>query len=216
MFTFFDAGLPAIVARNMMMESKTDSVVLPLVARTVQTANSALIASNSEGADLLILAMDNDRCAEVLDNSSYEHVKVPVFTMIDSLVEGTPFTAATKFLQSGASGLVISLEDINLFSDDALDQLLTGYKMNRMMQSELQSSNRHEMDLSKRFNGRNEVSGFTTIEDKEKQLIEVEKLVLLEAIAVIRKAAPLVVFYSILALRSQMCPSDDFDDFLES
>lgn len=180
-----------------MMESKTESVVLPLVGRTVQTVNSALIASNSEGADFLILVMDRDRYAEVLDNSAYQHVKVPIFTMIASLGEGPLFAAATKFLQSGASGLVISLEDIKLFSDDALDQLLTGYKMNRLMQSELQISNKHEMNLNDGFNGRNEVSGFTKIEDKEKQFIEVEKLVLLEAISVIRKAAPLVIFYSI-------------------
>eukprot|EP00268_Persea_americana_P058683 TRINITY_DN7126_c0_g1_i7.p1 TRINITY_DN7126_c0_g1~~TRINITY_DN7126_c0_g1_i7.p1 ORF type:complete len:845 (-),score=168.11 TRINITY_DN7126_c0_g1_i7:738-3128(-) len=193
-----DQGLPAIVARNMMMESKTESVVLPLVGRTVQTANSALIASNSEGADFLILAMDRDRYAEVLGNSAYRHVKVPIFTMIASLGEGPLFAAATKSLQSGASGLVISLEDIKLFRDDTLDQLLTGYKMNRLMQSELQISNNHEMNLNDGFNGRNGVSGFTKIEDKEKQFIEVEKLVLLEAIAVIRKAAPLMEEVSLL------------------
>ncbi|KAJ6352427.1 hypothetical protein OIU76_001622 [Salix suchowensis] len=52
-----DQGLPSIVARNMMMGSRTESVVLPLVARIVQTPNAALNASNSEGADFLIYAL---------------------------------------------------------------------------------------------------------------------------------------------------------------
>ncbi|KAJ6709047.1 TRANSMEMBRANE GTPASE FZO [Salix koriyanagi] len=43
-----DQGLPSIVARNMLMGSKSESVVVPLVARIVQTPNAALNASNSE------------------------------------------------------------------------------------------------------------------------------------------------------------------------
>uniref|UniRef100_A0A6N2KLY5 Uncharacterized protein n=1 Tax=Salix viminalis TaxID=40686 RepID=A0A6N2KLY5_SALVM len=49
-----DQGLPSIVAKNMLMGSKSGPVVLPLVARIVQTPNAALNASNSEGADFLI------------------------------------------------------------------------------------------------------------------------------------------------------------------
>ena len=47
-------GLPTIVARSTMMASKSDSVVLPLVARYVQDIDGAINASNSEGADFLI------------------------------------------------------------------------------------------------------------------------------------------------------------------
>ncbi|KAJ6405619.1 hypothetical protein OIU84_013556 [Salix udensis] len=47
-----DQGLPSIVARNMLMGSKSGPVVLPLVARIVQTPNAALNASNSEDKNL--------------------------------------------------------------------------------------------------------------------------------------------------------------------
>ncbi|KAI3764064.1 hypothetical protein L2E82_14064 [Cichorium intybus] len=49
-----DQGLPAIVARNTIMDSKSDSVFLPLVGRKVQTSDAAMNASSFEGADFLI------------------------------------------------------------------------------------------------------------------------------------------------------------------
>jgi len=49
-----DQGLPTVVARNTMLGSNTELVLLPLVARFVQTVDAAVNASKSEGADFLI------------------------------------------------------------------------------------------------------------------------------------------------------------------
>lgn len=192
-----DKGLPAIVARNMLMESKTESVVLPLVARTVQTTKSALSASNSEGADFLILTMDKEKYAEVLVNSVYQHVKVPVFARINFPGEGMFLSA--EILQSGSSGLVISLEDLKLVGDDILNQWFSNtYKM-KTRQGEPQSSNEHGMtEMGKRLYGEKGVSGSSKVEDKENLFIEAEKLVLLEAISLIRKAVPRMEEVSLL------------------
>ncbi|KAF9606424.1 hypothetical protein IFM89_025113 [Coptis chinensis] len=193
-----DQGLPALVARNMMMESKSKSVVLPLVARAVQTANAALSASNSEGADFLIYGVDREKYAEVLLHSVIQSIKVPVFTTISLESEEAPYTQASKLLQSGASGLVISLENLKLFTDDSLRGLFSVVNvMNKSTQTEkLQSINKLDMDL-KIHDGKG-VAGFIKLEDREKQFIEMEKLILLEAISVIRKAAPVMDEVSLL------------------
>ncbi|XP_077247491.1 FZO-like protein isoform X2 [Tasmannia lanceolata] len=195
-----DQGLPAIVARNMMMESKSDSKFLPLVARTVQTPHSALSASGSEGADFLVLGIDGEKCAEVLVKSVCQQVKVPVFAMIDLLGELTDFTAASNLLHSGASGLVIRLKSMKMFSDDILSKLFyTVFVMNKRAQGEFQTSKeRGIMDLDKEFYVRNGVTRLTKLEDKEKKLIEAQRVFLLDAIAVIRKAAPLMDEVSLL------------------
>ncbi|KAJ6352428.1 hypothetical protein OIU76_001623 [Salix suchowensis] len=67
---------------------------------------------------------------------------------------------ASKLLKSGASGLVLSLEELRLLSDDALSQMFD--------------------------------TAFVKLEDREKQLIEKERSILLEAIDVIQKANPLM------------------------
>ncbi|XP_058082986.1 probable transmembrane GTPase FZO-like, chloroplastic isoform X2 [Magnolia sinica] len=195
-----DKGLPTIVARNMMMESKSDSVILPLVARIVQTANSALNASSSEGADFLILGIDREKHAEALVSSVCQHVKVPVFTMTDLIEEGVPSALASKLLQSGASGMVVCLKDIKLLTDDILSKMFSiVYAMNRRTQDEFQSSNESGiMDVERGLNGKRGMAGFTQVEDKEKQFIEAERLVLREAISVICKAAPQMEEVSLL------------------
>ncbi|GKU86600.1 hypothetical protein SLEP1_g1107 [Rubroshorea leprosula] len=84
-----------------MMGSKSESVVLPLVARKVKNASAAMNASNSEGL--------------------------------------------SEFLKSGASGLVVSLEDLKLFSDP-LSQLLYNVSVtNEKPEDELQSFNMSKM-----------------------------------------------------------------------
>ncbi|KAJ4968941.1 hypothetical protein NE237_015642 [Protea cynaroides] len=189
-----DQGLPPIVARNMMVQSKSQSIILPLVARNVQTASAALSASSSEGADCLLYDADGTNHVEVLVNSVLKNVKVPVFTTIALLGQGTLLAEASKLFHSGASGLVISLEDMKLFSDDTLSKLFdTECVMKRRAQHEIQSFMKLEKgDVDERFNGKKGYAGFTTLEDREKTFIERERQVLLEATAVIRKAAPLM------------------------
>ncbi|KAK9139747.1 hypothetical protein Scep_009428 [Stephania cephalantha] len=191
-----DQGLPAVVARNMMMESKSDYVVLPIVARKVQTENAALIASNSEGADFLIYSSDKKEHAEVHVSSLAQNVKIPVFSTVALLREDAPFSEASKSLQSGASGLVVGLEDVKLFSNDALSKLFLNVNV-RSIISKDENKNSYKFD-KKRSHGKKGFAGFIQLEDREKQLIEVERMVLLEAISVMQKAAPLMEEVSIL------------------
>ncbi|KAL5701788.1 hypothetical protein ACHQM5_027090 [Ranunculus cassubicifolius] len=192
-----DQGLPAIVARNMMMESKSKSVVLPLVARTVGTAEAALSASNSEGADFLVYSGEREEYAEVLLNSVVQRIKIPVFTSINLERDDTLLTRATELLKSGASGLVVSLESMKMFSDDSLSKLFSVVNlMENSTPGEFQSFNKYGLD--KDFHGKNGAAGFIRLDDREKQFIEMEKLVLEQAISVIRKAAPLMDEVSLL------------------
>ena len=189
-------GLPTIVARNTMMDSRSDSVVLPLVARNVQTSDAALNASNSEGADFLIYWIDGKKHAEEPLISVRESVKVPIFVTIPSLGFDTLFNEAGKYLKSGASGLVVSLEESKLFTDEVLSKLFhTVHPSNRRNVEKFQGSGKLEMlDVDNGFPGKKGVAGFSKLEDRECQLLETEKLVLLEVIDVFREAAPLVIF----------------------
>ncbi|XP_057484271.1 probable transmembrane GTPase FZO-like, chloroplastic isoform X1 [Actinidia eriantha] len=195
-----DQGLPTIVARNTMMDSRSDSVVLPLVARNVQTSDAALNASNSEGADFLIYGIAGEKHAEEPLSSVRESVKVPIFVTIPSLGFDTLFNEAGKYLKSGASGLVVSLEESKLFTDEVLSKLFhTVHPSNKRYVEKFQGSGKLEMlDVDNGFPGKKGVAGFSKLEDRERQLLETEKLVLLEVIDVFREAAPLMEEVSLL------------------
>lgn len=189
-----DQGLPALVARNMMMGSRTESVVLPLVARIVQTPNAALNASNSEGADFLIYVHGPEEDFDVEMSPGFGNVKIPIFVLNASRGEATLSVGASKFLKTGASGLVLSLEDLRLFSDDALSQMFdTLSATGKNFQDDLESfSKLKSMDMENDIHEKTTVAGFVKLEDREKQLIEKERSILLEAIDVIQKASPLM------------------------
>lgn len=187
-------GLPAIVARNTMMDSKSDAVFLPLVARNVQTLDAALNASNSEGADFLIYSIGQEKQVDVVPNSLFRNVKIPIFVMFTSDGEDLLLTEASKLLKSGASGLVSTLKGFEMFSDDTLSKLFDyEYTPSLRTRDELDNLNNLEfldVDIPEEIG----VAGFIKLEDREKQFIDREKSILLKAINVIRKAAPLVIF----------------------
>jgi len=188
-------GLPAIVARNTMIDSKSESVILPLVARNVQTANAALNASNSEGADFLIYDISGEKHVDVAVKSVFENVKIPIFVVFPSCGEETLFTEASNLFKLGASGLVISLEGLGLFGDDVLRKLFTTVYVNKRTQYEVESSIKLKLfNMDNGVYGEKRVTGFVKLEDREKQIIETERTVLLEAINVIQK----VILYMIL------------------
>ncbi|CAK7346601.1 unnamed protein product [Dovyalis caffra] len=195
-----DQGLPAIVARDMMMGSQSESVVLPLVARIVQTPNAALNASNSEGADFLIYDLGPEKDFDVEMSSGFGNVKIPIFVLCASCGEAKLSMEASKFLKSGASGLVLSFEDLRLFSNDALSQMFdTASATDKKSQDELESfSKLKSLDMEKGILEKTMVAGFVKLEDREKQLIEKEKSILLEAIDVIQEATPLMGELSLL------------------
>ncbi|PON55284.1 Thiamine phosphate synthase [Parasponia andersonii] len=196
-----DQGLPVIVARNTMMDSKSDSVVLPLVARNVQTVDAALNASKSEGADFLIYSIGEEENVDVVLNSIRENVKIPIFVVFSSYGEEVLANEASKFLKSGASGLVTSVNDFAKFSDDALNNLLNdAYTLNIRTQDEFDNLNENKLlNGDNGFEAEERVAGFIKLEDREKQFIERERSVLLKAIKVIQKAAPLMEEVSLLS-----------------
>lgn len=194
-----DQGLPAIVARNTMMDSKSDSVFLPLVARTVQSSDSALNASSSEGADFLIYDLGQEEHANTAMKAVYENVKIPIFVVNNnSQAEVPSYTELTKIFKSGASGVVLSLEDLRLITDDVLSQFFNiVYTTNNKRQDE--SIDELEMaEINRGSHQKVGVAGFIKVEDREKQLIEKERSVLTEAINVFQKAAPLMEEISLL------------------
>ncbi|AES60902.1 probable transmembrane GTPase FZO-like, chloroplastic [Medicago truncatula] len=185
-----DQGLPTVVARNTMLGSNSELVVLPLVARFVQTVDAAVNASKSEGADFLIygggggdLELLNQEIGNVVDN-----VKIPIFASF--MGKNLSYGEASSLLASGASGFVTSLESFGLFDDDFQRTL---------------DDRRDKIDDDKLVNESNGlqsitevVGGFVKLEDREKRLIEMERSVLNEAIEVIKKAAPLMEEVSLL------------------
>ncbi|CAN6452867.1 unnamed protein product [Victoria cruziana] len=194
-----DQGLPAIVARNMMMVSKSTSVVLPLVARTVDTPKSALSASSVEGADFLVFTTNNEEDAEIMASSVCQNVKVPVFMVINFPLGEALFSAAPKVLQAGASGLVISSMDMKYFNDEAFLQLLsTVHSMRKENEDELHGSRKALDAVEKAGKSSKSLDVFQKLNGREKHLIEAERPVLKEAISVVRKAAPLMEEVSLL------------------
>lgn len=195
-----DQDLPAIVARNTMMDSKSeDLVVLPLVARIVQTPAAAVDASNSEGADFLIYEVGVNSKPEELVISVFERVKIPVFVMIGSLGDRKLFNEASNLLESGASGLVISMEDLRSVSDDDFGKLFySPSALKKKSEEKSQSNSQLNSDLGNGFPGRKGVAGFIDLRDREEKLLENERLVLCDAINVIEKAAPMMEEISLL------------------
>ncbi|MCE0481808.1 hypothetical protein HAX54_039880 [Datura stramonium] len=196
-----DQDLPAIVARNTMMDSKSEeSVVLPLVARIVQTPTAAVAASNSEGADFLIYEVGGNSEPEELVSSVFEQVKIPVFVTIGSLGDRKLFNEASNLLESGASGIVISLEDLRSVSDDDFGKLFySAYALKKKTEEKSQSNSQLKVsDLGNGFPSRKGVAGFIDLRDREKQLLEKERLILRETVNVIEKAAPMMEEISLL------------------
>ncbi|XAR58541.1 Dynamin GTPase [Bertholletia excelsa] len=195
-----DQGLPAIVARNTMIGSKSASVVLPLVARNVQDSDAALNASNSEGADFLLYRIDGKRQVEEFASSVFKSVKVPIFFMISLVGFDALLDKAEKLLKSGASGLVLSLEELKLFSDEVQSKLFynTNLSSTRGREELLTDDELKVLDIDNGFPERKGAAGFVKLEDRERQLIETEKLLLLEVINVIQEAEPRMEEVSLL------------------
>lgn len=117
-----DEGLPAVVARSMMQNVSPENPLLPLVARSVSSAQSALVATTSEGADLLILQAPDEGDTKIIISSVCERVSIPIFSQesVGSLIsilkaERTAFPS----LEAGASGLMYNGIDLkSLAADD--------------------------------------------------------------------------------------------------
>ncbi|KAL1329623.1 hypothetical protein HN51_046798 [Arachis hypogaea] len=197
-----DKGLPTVVARNTMLDSKSESVVLPLVARIVQTIDAAVNATKSEGADFLIYGSVDPKDLSKEVNSVRENVKIPIFVSWNLHGDRMSYAEASSLLASGGSGFVTTLEGFSLLEDDFLRKLFDMQYANDKITLDGVSGilNKHTLsNVDTDLHSEAEVvAGFIKLEDKEKQLIETEKLVLNEAIEVIKKAAPLMEEVSLL------------------
>ncbi|XP_050363096.1 probable transmembrane GTPase FZO-like, chloroplastic [Argentina anserina] len=191
-----DQGLPTIVARSTMMASKSDSVVLPLVARNVQDVDAGVNASSSEGADFLIYSDGGEENVPAVLSSLFENVKIPIFVTIS--LKSKLFTEVLGLLKSGASGFVTSLKDFRMLDDDALSKLFDiVYMTDSKTHDEVESLSKIKFSDVK--NGpKDNIAGFLKLEDREKKFIEAERSVLLKAINVIQRAAPLMEEVSLL------------------
>ena len=178
----FESGLPPIVARNTMLDSLSDSLFLPLVGRNVKSSISAVNASKSEGADFVLYDLDEEKL-DMTTDSVFKNVKIPIFVRLSSYGENTRFVEALKWMEFGGSGLVISLQGLRLVSDDVVGKLFD---------SIFTENGRNEDAIESGALETTQVAGFVNLEDREKEVIETEKLVLREAISVIQKAAPMV------------------------
>ncbi|XP_031744115.1 probable transmembrane GTPase FZO-like, chloroplastic isoform X2 [Cucumis sativus] len=194
-----DQGLPPIVARNTMLDSTSDSLFLPLVARNVKSSISAVNASKSEGADFLLYDFDEEKL-DMTTDSVFKNVKIPIFILFSSYGANVTFHEALKWLEFGASGLVISLQALRLLSNDDVGKLFDSiFTENGRKEDDIESSNSSSLfNMGNGALGTTQVAGFANLEDREKQVIETEKLVLREAINVIQKAAPLMEEVSLL------------------
>ncbi|PIN25852.1 Thiamine-phosphate diphosphorylase [Handroanthus impetiginosus] len=193
-----DQGLPTIVARNTMMDAKPDSVILPLVARNVQTHDAALDASNSEGADFLVYTINGDDRPEELVSSVSGHVKIPIFIMFNSRRDG--ISSKIDLLRSGVSGVVFSVDEFKLLREDDLSKLFySEYTSNKKVEDGGQNLDNLKTAVTENgFPGKKMIAGFAKLEEREQQFIVKERLILLEAINVIERATPLMGDISLL------------------
>ncbi|CAM8923161.1 unnamed protein product [Rhodiola kirilowii] len=183
-----DQGLPTIVARSAMMDAKVETVMLPMVAKKVQTAKAAMSASNSEGADFLLLDPVEDENPKDFVSSLLQNIKVPIFVTwsLNGLGDG--------LFGSGASGFVVSLKHLRQFSEGDMSHLVSASpRTNSKSLNDIEDAKFIEVQQSNNGSYRKDRAvGIVNAEVGEKKFIEMEKQVLLEAIDVITKAAPMM------------------------
>ncbi|CAM8925630.1 unnamed protein product [Rhodiola kirilowii] len=183
-----DQGLPTIVARSAMMDAKVETVMLPMVAKKVQTAKAAMSASNSEGADFLLLDPVEDENPKDFVSSLLQNIKVPIFVTwsLNGLGDG--------LFGSGASGFVVSLKHLRQFSEGDMSHLVSASpRTNSKSLNDIEDAKFIEVQQSNNGSYRKDRAvGIVNAEVGKKKFIEMEKQVLLEAIDVIKKAAPMM------------------------
>lgn len=100
----------------MMQNVNSESLVLPLIARSVTSPQSALLATTSEGADFLLVQTQQDDLANIISTVS-GRVSIPVFSqesMSSVSLGGTCF----KSLEAGATGIVYNAIDLKSLTAD--------------------------------------------------------------------------------------------------
>ncbi|KAH9552434.1 hypothetical protein CY35_09G066500 [Sphagnum magellanicum] len=206
-------GLPAVVARRMMQSAVAESSSLPLVARSVSSAQSALNATASEGADLLFLDPTEvgDDAAGAFVKAVCELVSIPVF--IDVLrINGVPEQSpGLELLKSGANGLVltaIALEKAaNGDAHHYVSALMSAVDLAVQQHKEVEPTNSPDsqvrvsflQDVTDADGGLHQGAQTITapsieveepIEAQAKRIVEEERILLTEMVDLVRDASP--------------------------
>lgn len=179
-----------------MLDSKSEAVFLPLVGQNMQTTSTTSSISTSEGVDLLICDMSEENNTNNFLNSVLGDVKIPIFVSLPSMGNSDLLIQTSELMRAGAGGFVISLKDLGLYSDAIQSGLFNTASLSRNETiNGLDSSNEFKLlEAEKDFHVTKRVAGFVNLEGREEQLIESEKSVLMEAVNLIQKAAPMVIF----------------------
>lgn len=178
------------------MSSKSESVVLPVVGRTVQSVNLALNASRAEGADFLIYSTHAEEPIELFMNSINNNVKIPIFIEVDLIRNSGSFNDVSNMLISGASGVVSSLDELKSIGDSLSRILYDTSTIDKRSLDEVASFKKlNVLNTTNGYSGDMGMSSFVKLEDRELQFIQKERRLLTEAVDTIEKAAPLVIFH---------------------
>ncbi|KAJ6337111.1 hypothetical protein OIU76_006892 [Salix suchowensis] len=113
--------------------------------------------------------------------------------------QGLPSITPNAALNASNSEVVlVSLEDLKLFSDDGLTHMFdNACATDKKSQDELKNSSKlKSLDMENDIHEKTTVAGFVKLEDREKQLIEKERSLLLEAIDAMQKATSLQIVVS--------------------
>lgn len=209
-----NAGLPAVVARRMMQSTVTETSVLPLVARSVSSAQSALTATASEGADFLILkATEKEVNVGTFVKAVCDGISIPVFLDSSDSVEA-PARAGLDLLQDGANGLVLNASDIRIAAkEDApryVSTLMAAIGAAVQRRKDLEDShpsedgvkvlNMHDIDEGAlRAEPQGVRASVIEVEDEQLELqaehiLEEERYLLTAMVELVKEAAPEVSF----------------------
>jgi hypothetical protein len=197
----------------MMQSAVAESSSLPLVARSVSSAQSALNATASEGADLLFLDPTEvgDDAAGAFVKAVCELVSIPVF--IDALrINGVPEQSpGLELLKSGANGLVLTAIDLEKAANgDAhhyVSALMSAVDLAVQQHKEVEPTNSPDGQVRVSFlqDGTDVDGGLhqgaqtitapsieveEPIEAQAKRIVEEERILLTEMVDLVRDASP--------------------------
>eukprot|EP00249_Psilotum_nudum_P024869 c29312_g2_i1 orf=312-3491(+) len=196
-----DKGLPAVVARSMMESATAESSVLPLIARIIETGQSALRATASEGADLLILLLPEGAYSSIAVSNICNRASIPVFVLSSLAVplsESAIKSSALELWKAGASGVVLYAKDMKgALREDALTfaATLVSFMRTTYWQKSVNAQSPTVLDQAKdsTVNGMEKDRSkphLKTLDLQATEILEEERSLLASVIELVQEAAP--------------------------
>ncbi|KAL2649181.1 hypothetical protein R1flu_017309 [Riccia fluitans] len=200
-----DEGLPTVVARKMIQNALSEAAVLPLVARTVSSTQSAKNATALEGADFLVLQCPKVEDVSTCVRSVCDEVSIPVFVDVSTRLSGLDdmnLGVVTELLQAGASGFItggkIWVEGVGVRDIMATLTLVMSQTVKQSSRAvEAPNSNAHPQVYkdSTALEGSSSVNGVeldasSDLEEMAKLIVEEERQLLTRMIDFVAAASP--------------------------